>query len=107
MYVWYGIIVDFQALDTNLPLSGLNSVVGRSIVIHKSTGSRWKCLNTVWEAEAMNGTLYEAVAQFFGDIEGEILFVSKFSYMYLFNYNSFSVSAIYIQAPTIITDIAS
>lgn len=55
----------------------------------------------------MNGTLYEAVAQFFGDIEGEILFVSKFSYTYLFNYNSLSVSAIYIQAPKIITDIAS
>ena len=57
-------------------MSGLNSVVGRSIVIHKSDGARWKCSNTVWDWEAMNGSLYEAVAQFSGEIEGEIKFVS-------------------------------
>ena len=29
--------------DKDLPLSGLLSVVGRSIVIHKNSGARWVC----------------------------------------------------------------
>jgi len=63
-------------LDTNLPLSGAYSVAGRSIVIHDSSSARWKCTNLVWDTQAMNGTLLQARAEFFGDIEGHITFVS-------------------------------
>lgn len=58
----------------------MNAAVGRSIVIHKSDGSRWKCADTVWDSDSMNGTLFEATAEFTGDIQGEIRFVSTVKY---------------------------
>ena len=36
--VWY---------DSNLPLSGPYSIVGRSVVIHKANGERWVCANII------------------------------------------------------------
>lgn len=35
--------------DPLLPLSGDNSIIGRSIVIHKNDGKRWVCANIVAE----------------------------------------------------------
>ena len=35
--------VDRYILDAELPLVGNNSVLGRSIVIHKVNGDRWVC----------------------------------------------------------------
>lgn len=62
-------------MDSNLPVSGAYSVVGRSIVIHDSA-SRWRCTNTLWDVEAMGGALLEATAEFSGDIAGHMTFVS-------------------------------
>lgn len=64
-----------QYHDTNLPLQGLNSIVGRSVVIHDAA-SRWKCSNTVWDTKTMNATLIEAKADFVGAVEGYMKFVS-------------------------------
>ena len=36
-------LVREQKIDAKLPLSGPNSIVGRSIVIHDSKGGRWVC----------------------------------------------------------------
>lgn len=33
--------------DDNLPMSGENSIVGRSVVIHKNDGKRWVCASIV------------------------------------------------------------
>lgn len=34
-------------IDDNLPMSGENSIIGRSIVIHKNDGKRWVCATIV------------------------------------------------------------
>ena len=34
---------DWTKYDSYLPLSGTNSIIGRSVVIHKPDGSRWVC----------------------------------------------------------------
>ena len=39
--------VDRYVLDAELPLVGNNSVLGRSIVIHKVNGDRWVCATTL------------------------------------------------------------
>lgn len=50
-----------EFLDTNLPLHGPNSVIGRSIVIHKKEkGDRWMCGSL--EAEERKDTAREIVA---------------------------------------------
>ena len=64
--------------DTNLPLRGPLSIVGRSVVIHKSdsSASRWVCGN-IEEDSSTGGSLYQSKAVFQeGDIQGEIILVS-------------------------------
>lgn len=59
-----------------MPLEGVNSVIGRSIVIHNANSSRWACTNIVYDQEAMGGAVLSAVATFDGDIQGTIKLVS-------------------------------
>ena len=37
------VTADWTKYDSYLPLSGTNSIIGRSVVIHKPDGSRWVC----------------------------------------------------------------
>ena len=65
--------VSFQKMDSNLPLRGVNSIVGRSVVIHKKMdGSRFVCGNIEEDTTIMNSKMLKATATFKGDIEGMI-----------------------------------
>lgn len=55
--------------DFNLPLYGRNSIVGRSIDIHKKDGSRWVCANIDYCGKAVT----TARAQFVYPVIGEIV----------------------------------
>ncbi|XP_062566582.1 uncharacterized protein LOC134228900 isoform X1 [Saccostrea cucullata] len=60
-------------MDTNVPLRGPLSVVGRSIVIHKADSSRWLCGDIMEDTEVTKGVMYKAKATFAsGDIQGTI-----------------------------------
>nr|XP_033772916.1 uncharacterized protein LOC117346857 [Geotrypetes seraphini] len=62
---------DFEStyIDWNLPLFGRNSIIGRSIVIHKSDNSRILCGNIEHEGE-----ITTAVAVFRQTVVGRIIF---------------------------------
>ena len=56
--------LDFTYTDPYLPLFGIESIVGRSVVIHYPNGDRWLCANILYDmetvsitAEITNGTL--------------------------------------------------
>ncbi|XP_002734284.1 uncharacterized protein LOC100377119, partial [Saccoglossus kowalevskii] len=55
-------------IDFNLPLFGQNSIIGRSIVIHKSDGSRWVCANINYPTSTLT-----AIAVFNAPIGGYIM----------------------------------
>lgn len=63
--------------DNNLPLEGPNSIVGRSIVVHKadSSASRWSCGNI--EETTPGGTQVKVRAVFTGEIAGTVTMVSS------------------------------
>ena len=65
-------------MDYNLPLFGRNSVVGRSIVIHKSDGNkRWVCANLEPSVDSKSTFFVKTETHFTGpEIEGMILIVS-------------------------------
>ena len=55
--------------DGNLPLYGTNSVVGRSVVIHDSSGARVSCANVV-----LSGSVKTVTATFSGPtVTGKIV----------------------------------
>nr|ALK82329.1 copper/zinc superoxide dismutase [Pinctada fucata] len=54
--------------DNNLPLFGIYSIIGRSVVIHRKDGSRWICSTIVPE-----GTLIRTVATFKSPVIGRIV----------------------------------
>lgn len=65
--------VGVTEMDSNLPLRGPLSVVGRSIVIHKADSSRWLCGNIVEDTAITKGVMYKAKATFSnGTIQGTI-----------------------------------
>jgi Cu/Zn superoxide dismutase len=69
--------VDMTDMDTNVPLRGPLSIVGRSIVIHKTDASRWLCGTIVEDTSVTKGEMYMAKAAFSeGDIQGTITLVS-------------------------------
>ena len=72
-----GVTYSTDRLDATLPLQGPYSVVGRSVVIHKSGmgAPRWACGNI--EDVTPGATLIEARAQFDGDIKGYVHMVSS------------------------------
>lgn len=72
--------VGVTEMDSNLPLRGPLSVVGRSIVIHKADSSRWLCGNIVEDTTITKGVMYKAKATFSnGTIQGTITLVSVLS----------------------------
>ncbi|KAJ8264487.1 hypothetical protein GJAV_G00149720, partial [Gymnothorax javanicus] len=60
-----------QYMDSNLPLSGPDSIVGRSVVIHYTNGSRLQCAN-ISAANTATGQLVTAQATFEGNAMGTI-----------------------------------
>ena len=51
--------------DTNLPMFGLNSIVGRSIVVHKKNkGERWACASLGWGFDPDEATQISGIASF-------------------------------------------
>ena len=63
--------------DFNQFLSGPNSIVGRSVVIHQErAGARWVCGNITEDSEKMGGKRITAISRFTGDIYGFIYLVS-------------------------------
>ncbi|KAM9305075.1 uncharacterized protein PAF06_013597 [Gastrophryne carolinensis] len=60
-----------QFQDTNLPLIGHHSILGRSLVIHYANGSRMQC-TTFQSKVAAGGEWVRASATFSGEISGTI-----------------------------------
>ncbi|XP_018430537.1 PREDICTED: uncharacterized protein LOC108803196, partial [Nanorana parkeri] len=60
-----------QFKDTNFPLSGPLSVLGRSLVIHYVNGSRMHCA-TFQRQQSSGGAWVRATAEFSGNIRGRI-----------------------------------
>nr|XP_019939395.1 PREDICTED: uncharacterized protein LOC109627343 [Paralichthys olivaceus] len=60
---------DMVFTDFNLPLFGQNSIVGRSVVIHQTDGSRYVCASISYPGSVTIGR-----ARFQGPVIGEILF---------------------------------
>ncbi|XP_056392755.1 uncharacterized protein LOC130285418, partial [Hyla sarda] len=60
-----------QYTDTNLPLSGTHSILGRSLVIHYDNGSRMQCASVLQELSS-GGEWVHATAEFSGNISGRI-----------------------------------
>ncbi|XP_069507862.1 uncharacterized protein [Ambystoma mexicanum] len=65
-----------QRLDSNLPLSESYSILGRSLVIHYSNGSRLQCAN-IEPQKAPDGEWVRAKVEFNGSVSGSILMVQQ------------------------------
>ncbi|KAG9261310.1 hypothetical protein AMEX_G26316 [Astyanax mexicanus] len=61
-----------HVMDSNLPLSGPNSIIGRSLVIHYRNGSRMQCTNITAE-NSLDTYWVTAKAVFNGDMIGTII----------------------------------
>ena len=66
----YGLLTDMEDMrgvynDTNLPLYGQNSILGRSIVVHKKEkGARWACASVGWGFSPSEAKEVRAIASF-------------------------------------------
>ncbi|CAG5133977.1 unnamed protein product, partial [Candidula unifasciata] len=69
--------INLTYTDLNLPLFGHNSIIGRSLVIHRNdaTASRWLCSN-IWPVKSV----MVAVAVFKYPVIGEIIFTQTEAY---------------------------
>lgn len=67
--------VNMVFTDFNLPLFGQNSIVGRSVVIHKTDGARYVCASISYPGEVI-----AARARFQGLVVGEIWFTQLMNY---------------------------
>ena len=56
-------------VDMNLPLFGVHSIVGRSVLVHKGDGQRWICANIGYP-----GPVVTAVATFVYPVVGHVVF---------------------------------
>ena len=65
-------------VDDNLPLYGVYSIVGRSVVIHRSNGDRWVCANIEYP-----GDVTVAYSPFRANLIGNIFFIEPYSPMNL------------------------
>ncbi len=66
----FGVLDDMSTIrsiynDSNLPLFGLNSIVGRSVVLHKKLkGERWACASLGWGFDPKEASQVSAIASF-------------------------------------------
>ena len=65
-------------MDTYLPLYGVHSIVGRSVVIHRNDGSRWVCANIEYPSDVT-----VAYSPFRNVFAGDIFFIEPYSPMSL------------------------
>ena len=65
-------------VDDNLPLYGVHSIVGRSVVIHRSNGDRWVCANVEYP-----GNVTVAYSPFRANLIGSIFFIEPYPPMNL------------------------
>ncbi|OWF38323.1 Superoxide dismutase [Cu-Zn], chloroplastic [Mizuhopecten yessoensis] len=65
--------VMWTSVDTNLPVRGSHSVVGRSVVVHFNNGTRWKCANIVEDTTTSGGEMFTAKVAFKGEVVGNII----------------------------------
>ncbi|XP_060076592.1 uncharacterized protein LOC132556215 isoform X2 [Ylistrum balloti] len=65
--------VVWNGIDTNLPIRGTHSVVGRSVVVHFDNGTRWKCGNIVEDTDTSGSQMFTAKATFKGEVVGNIV----------------------------------
>ena len=63
-------------IDTYLPLHGVHSIVGRSVVIHRNNGARWVCANIEYPSDVT-----VAYSPFRANFIGNIFFIEPFSPM--------------------------
>ncbi|XP_043079468.1 uncharacterized protein cusr [Puntigrus tetrazona] len=61
-----------QYMDGNMPLSGPNSIIGRSLVIHYANGSRMRCADITAD-ESPDGNWVIAEAMFSGAVSGTVM----------------------------------
>ncbi|XP_050396767.1 uncharacterized protein LOC126815248 isoform X2 [Patella vulgata] len=75
-----GVSSNDEHFDTNMNLFGPQSIIGRSVVLHKaSDGSRWSCGNIVEDISLTGGTLFQAKAEFDTNVRG---YVTLSQYVY-------------------------
>ena len=77
--------------DNNLSLYGVYSIMGRSVVIHRSNGARWVCANIEYPSDVT-----VAYSPFRADLIGDVFFIEPFSPMGL---TSVFVHLSYISEP--------
>ena len=65
-------------MDEHLPLYGVHSIVGRSVVIHRNDGSRWVCANIEYPSDVT-----VAYSPFRTVFAGNIFFIEPYSPMNL------------------------
>ena len=70
-------LVTLTFTDNNLPLYGVHSIVGRSVVIHRSNGARWVCANIEYGPSDVT----VAYSPFRADLIGNIFFIEPYSPM--------------------------
>ena len=61
-------------IDAYLPLYGVHSIVGRSVVIHRSNGARWVCANIEYPSDVT-----VAYSPFRASLIGNIFFIESYS----------------------------
>ncbi|XP_061778731.2 uncharacterized protein cusr [Nerophis lumbriciformis] len=77
----FGLLTDLSQseevfIDSNLPLTGPHSIVGRSVVIHYTNGSRLQCV-TVSADRNTDGEWVNATAVFSGSVNGTVQLVQQ------------------------------
>ena len=75
-------LVNKMYMDTYLPLYGVHSIVGRSVVIHRNDGSRWVCANIEYPSNVT--VAYSPFRVDFSgrvNLVGNIFFIESYSTM--------------------------
>ncbi|ESO99012.1 hypothetical protein LOTGIDRAFT_238948 [Lottia gigantea] len=68
------------SIDTNFDVFGINSVIGRSVVMHKAVdGARYSCGNIIEDVTVTGGSLFQAKATFDSILNGYVM-LSQYRY---------------------------
>ncbi|KAK6174544.1 hypothetical protein SNE40_017798 [Patella caerulea] len=85
-----GVSSNAEHFDTNMNLYGTQSIIGRSVVLHKaSDGSRWSCGNIVEDTSLTGGTMLQVKAVFDTNVRGYVTLSQ-----YVYPDNSFSDTSV-------------